>query len=126
MPADINPVLHYADLEKAVAYLQETFGFTEHVIHRDPSGNPVYAELEFQGCYVGVGQKSPEASPFDLGPAAFYVALDDPDPLHARVSGAGAEIVMPLVDQDYGSREFAARDYEGNVWCFGTHRAGPK
>jgi len=32
---------------------------------------------------------------------------------------------MGLTDQDYGSREFAARDYEGNVWCFGTHRAGP-
>jgi uncharacterized glyoxalase superfamily protein PhnB len=32
---------------------------------------------------------------------------------------------MDLVDQPYGSREFAARDYEGNVWCFGTLRAGP-
>jgi len=29
---------------------------------------------------------------------------------------------MELTDQDYGSREFAARDPEGNVWCFGTYR----
>ena len=126
MAATISPVLHYADLDKAVAYLQETFGFTEHVVHRDPRGNPMYAELELDGCYVGVGQTSPESSPFDLGPAAFYVALDDPDAMHARASKAGAEIVMPLVDQEYGSREFAARDYEGNVWCFGTFRTGPK
>ena len=126
MPATISPVLHYADLDKGVAYLKETFGFNEHVVHRDPQGNPMYAELELDGCYVGVGQTSPEASVFDLGPAAYYVALDDPDAMHARASKAGAEIVMPLVDQEYGSREFAARDYEGNVWCFGTMRAGPK
>lgn len=127
MPAaTINPVLHYADLEKAVGYLKETFGFTEVALHRTPDGNPVYAELEFQGCYVGVGQTSPEPTPFDLGPAAFYVAIDDPDTLFARVDATGAEIVMGLTDQDYGSREFAMRDYEGNVWCFGTHRSGPE
>ncbi len=124
MATTINPVLHYADLDKAVAYLKDTFGFAEHVVHRDPNGNPMYAELELQGCFVGVGGKTEEGSPFDLGPAAIYVALDDPDAMHDRTSKAGAEIVMPLVDQDYGSREFAARDYEGNVWCFGTYRAG--
>ena len=31
---------------------------------------------------------------------------------------------MELTDQEYGSREFAARDLEGNVWCFGTYRPG--
>ena len=31
---------------------------------------------------------------------------------------------MELVDQDYGSREYAAVDDEGNVWSFGTYRPG--
>lgn len=35
------------------------------------------------------------------------------------------EIVMGLTDQDYGSREYAARDSEGNLWCFGTYRPSP-
>lgn len=126
MPADISPVLHYDDLDKAVTYLQDTFGFTEHVVHRDDAGNPMYAELEFQGAYVGVGGKAETGSPFDLGPTVVYAAIDDPDALHDRVVAAGAEIVMPLVDQEYGSREFACRDYEANVWCFGTFRVGPK
>jgi uncharacterized glyoxalase superfamily protein PhnB len=30
--------------------------------------------------------------------------------------------VRGLTDQDYGSREFAARDPHGNVWSFGTYR----
>jgi uncharacterized glyoxalase superfamily protein PhnB len=38
---------------------------------------------------------------------------------------AGATIIQGLIDQDYGSREFAALDPEGNVWCFGTYRPAP-
>lgn len=29
---------------------------------------------------------------------------------------------MEPTDQDYGSRDFAACDHEGNIWCFGTYR----
>ena len=28
---------------------------------------------------------------------------------------------MGLTDQPYGSREYCARDLEGNVWCFVTY-----
>ena len=51
MPATIQPVLHYADLEKGATYLIETFGFAEHVIHRTPEGEPVYAELAANGWF---------------------------------------------------------------------------
>jgi uncharacterized glyoxalase superfamily protein PhnB len=124
MDAAIYPVIHYDDLEKAVAYLGETFGFTEHMLHRTPDGKLQYAELTLDGCTVGMGPSS-GGGPFELGPTAIYVAMDDrPDAIHDRAAGVGAEIVMGLTDQDYGSREFAARDLEGNVWCFGTHRPG--
>lgn len=120
MTASISPVLHYSDLEKGVAFLVEAFGFTERAMHRTPDGDPAYAEVVLDGAPLGVGRTSPEPSPFDLGPTAIFVAVDDPDAVHDRAVAAGAEIVMALTDQDYGSREFAARDHEGNVWCFGT------
>jgi len=28
---------------------------------------------------------------------------------------------MELTDTDYGSRDFAVRDPEGNIWSFGTY-----
>jgi uncharacterized glyoxalase superfamily protein PhnB len=126
MTADITPVLQFTELDKGLAFLTEAFGFKEHVLHRDPEGNLQYAEMDFQGCIVGIGPGGgSEGSPWDLGPTAIYVACDDaPDALHDRAVGAGAEIVMGLTDQPYGSREFAARDLEGNVWCFGTYRPG--
>jgi uncharacterized glyoxalase superfamily protein PhnB len=120
----IQPVLHYADLEKAIRFLIQAFGFREHTVDRNPDGTISNAELEFGGCYIGVGRTSSQGSPFDLGPVAIYVALTDPDAHHARAFEAGAEIVMGLTDQEYGSREYAARDPEGNVWCFGTYRPG--
>ena len=39
---------------------------------------------------------------------------------------AGAEITDPLHETDYGSRDFAARDPEGNRWNFGTYRGEPR
>jgi hypothetical protein len=44
------------------------------------------------------------------------------DALHARAADAGAEITRAPQDTDYGSREFALRDPEGNTWSFGTYR----
>jgi uncharacterized glyoxalase superfamily protein PhnB len=121
----VQPVLHYRDPTKALGFLTEAFGFREQAVHKGPDGEVAYVELEFGGCYFGLGRTSGGDSPFDLGPTAVYVGLDDPDAHHDRAVAAGAEIVMGLTDQDYGSRDYAARDPEGNVWCFGTYRPGP-
>ena len=122
----IQPVLHYRDPEKALGFLTDAFGFREKAVHKGPDGEIAYVELEFGGCYFGFGvTASSNDSPFDLGPTAVYVGLDDPDAHHDRAVAAGAEIVMGLTDQEYGSRDYAARDPEGNVWCFGTYRPGP-
>jgi uncharacterized glyoxalase superfamily protein PhnB len=54
------------------------------------------------------------------------VVADDIDALHARAVKAGAEITQDPHDTDYGSRDFAARDPEGNRWSFGTYRGEPR
>ena len=51
-----------------------------------------------------------------------YVVIEDADAHYARAKAAGAEIVRELEDQDYGSRDYSARDFEGNLWSFGTYR----
>ena len=56
------------------------------------------------------------------GRYSLYVVVDDPAAHHARAKDAGATIERELTDQDYGSREFTARDPEGNLWSFGTYR----
>jgi hypothetical protein len=59
------------------------------------------------------------------GTAGGYVVTSDPDALFERVVRRGAEVVRPLGDTDYGSREFALRDPEGNMWSFGSYCGQP-
>jgi uncharacterized glyoxalase superfamily protein PhnB len=124
-PQRIGPVLVYDDAQKAIEFLTEAFGFTEHAVHRMPDGTIAHAELAFGGDYVGLSDRiEGDDSIFDLGPCAIYVVVDDPDAHHARAVAAGADVVFPLTDQDYGSRDYAVRDPEGFVWCFGTYATG--
>ena len=121
-----GPVLRYADADAAIAFLVEAFGFREHVVHRDDDGSVVHAELEYEGDFVGLSSKRPNDPDdlYDLGPCAVYVVVDDPDAHHARAVAAGANVIYPLTDQDYGSRDYSVRDAEGFVWSFGTYRLG--
>lgn len=118
-----SPVLVYDDAQRAIQFLTEAFGFTEHAVHRTPDGAIAHAELAYGGGYVGLADRI-DGSIFDLGPCAIYVVVDDPDAHHAHAVAAGAEVVFPLTDQDYGSRDYAVRDAEGFVWCFGTYAPG--
>lgn len=55
-----------------------------------------------------------------------YVVTADPDALYGRTVAAGAAIIDALHETDYGSRDFGARDPEGNRWSFGTYPGAPR
>jgi uncharacterized glyoxalase superfamily protein PhnB len=71
-----------------------------------------------------IGGEGDERFNKGAGHYSLYVAVDDPDAHHARASEAGATIERELNETDYGSREYTARDPEGNLWSFGTYRPG--
>lgn len=118
----VYPTLQYADAGKAVDWLVEAFGFTRHQVDRDGDGRVVHAELALGTGMVMVSRAgSARARPAD-DDWRLYVAVDDVNAHHDGAVAAGAEIVMPLTDQSYGSREYGARDVDGYLWCFGTYR----
>jgi len=83
-----------------------------------------HAELRFGESAVMVGSaRGEDAGPVSVPPApqVLFAVVDDPDAHCARARAAGAEILAEPADTDYGSREYAARDPEGNVWGFGTY-----
>jgi uncharacterized glyoxalase superfamily protein PhnB len=118
----IYPVVRYADPATAIRFLVDAFGFTEHEVHKGPDGDIAHAELSFGDGMVMLGPSAGPEAVFDTGAQSIYVVADDVDALHDRAIAAGAEIVYPLTDQDYGSRDFSAKDPAGNVWSFGTYR----
>ncbi|MGY0066518.1 VOC family protein [Streptomyces sp. QTS137] len=121
----VFPALLYADAKAAIRQLTEAFGFTELSVYEDEGGGVAHAELVQGNGAVMLGSKG-TGSAFDKamegsGPAGVYVVVDDVDAHHRRAVEQGAEILMPPTDQDYGSRDYTARDVEGNIWSFGTY-----
>lgn len=125
----LYPVIRYRDADAAVEWLCRAFGCTERDVHRDDAGTIRHGELELEGNLLMVGTAEDDGwmggrEPQPLhSTVSLYVALaGDVDAHHDRALGEGAEIVRGLVDQSYGSREYSARDLEGNLWSFGTYR----
>ena len=119
MATTINPVVHYRDLLAGARFLVDAFGFVQHAAHQADDGSIQYVELSLNGAPLGLGPHA-EGSMFDTGPAVVYISLDEVDSMHRRACAAGAEVLMEPTDQSYGSRDFVAKDAEGNIWCFGT------
>ena len=121
----VYPTLRYTDPRAAIKFLGDVFGLTEHSVAEGPDGSIQHAELAWGNGLIMLGGRGAEPGPFDTGHAVLYLAVDDPDAHHDRAKAAGAQIIMELTDQPYGSRDYAATDPEGNVWCFGTYQPGP-
>jgi uncharacterized glyoxalase superfamily protein PhnB len=129
----IIPALRYQDADAGLQFLEDAFGAESVEVHRDDAGVIRHAVVGVGGGLVMVGQAAQEgwlggepARPL-ASTVSLYVVVEDPDAHHERAVAAGANVVRPLEDTDYGSREYSVRDVEGNLWSFGTydpHRSG--
>ena len=118
---DISPSLTYRDPRAAIEWLERAFGFERGMVVEDGE-RIAHAELWHGDACVMLGGERGDDLGQSPGSGWAYVVVEDADAHHARAKEAGAEIVMDLMDTDYGSRDYAARDPEGNVWNFGTYR----
>ena len=123
----IYPTLRCRDAEAMIRWLKDVVGFTEYAVHRSDDGVVQHAELAYGSSILMLGQSRDDEYGRLVGELggrrtnSLYVAVNDPDALHAKAKAAGASIEMELHNTDYGSRDFACRDPEGNLWSFGTY-----
>ncbi|MCK1518606.1 VOC family protein [Bradyrhizobium sp. 190] len=122
----LYPTMRCRDAEAMIRWLKDVIGFTEYVVYRK-DGAVQHAELAYGSSLLMLGQSRDDEYGKLVGDIggrrtdSLYVAVDDPDALHARIKASGASIEMELHNTDYGSRDFACRDPEGNLWSFGTY-----
>lgn len=121
----ICPTLVYRDAKAAIKLLTEAFGFSQVAVYEGENGSVVHAELAYGNGVVMLGSKGTggvfDKAMGDAGPSGVYVVVEDVDAHHRRAVEHGAEVLMEPTDQDYGSRDYMARDAEGNIWSFGTY-----
>jgi uncharacterized glyoxalase superfamily protein PhnB len=123
----IYPTLRYKDAPAAVKFLTEVLGLTADFVVPGPDDTIAHAQLAWGNGLVMLGSAVGEGRGIasEVGGCCIYLAIDDPDAHHDRAVAGGADVIMGLTDQEYGSREFAVRDAEGNIWCFGTYQPNP-
>jgi uncharacterized glyoxalase superfamily protein PhnB len=123
------PIVGYRDLGAAIDWLCRVFSFEPLMVMRNEDGSYAHVELRLgEGVIMPTAwQKEGDSdNPWNqpLATQGLYVALDGLEEHYARAVAEGAEILRPLAETDYGSREYTARDLEGNLWAFGTYRPG--
>jgi uncharacterized glyoxalase superfamily protein PhnB len=118
----VFPTLNYDDAQGALDFLINAFGAERHAVYAGDNGAIRHAELRFGNGIVMFGPASEEFPATRGRGGGIYIVVADPDAHCARAREAGAEIVRELNDTDYGSREYGARDPEGNAWHFGTYQ----
>ncbi len=131
------PAMPVRDTASAVACYRDKFGFA--VVHQD-SGFAVLVRDSAEVHLWESGDDSWEqrgsvdrpvrsgAESFIAGTASFRVEVDDVDGLYAELASRGvlhyADRGAP-VDTDFGTREFATTDVDGNLITF-FHRMLPR
>ncbi len=124
MPTEIIPYLFYRDVPAALDFLSRAFGFAEELRHASPTG--MHAQMKLNGQRIMMGQGAPDWKmlppadmPGTVATAGVFIYLDDVDSHFTRAEAAGAEIVHPPKNVDYG-RTYTARDPDGHPWFFTT------
>jgi uncharacterized glyoxalase superfamily protein PhnB len=116
--ASVAPELVYPDVEHAITWLCDTFGFVE--LWRAGGHR---ARLEFGDGVVILADADPHygrAGPDrdGLRSHAVMVKVDDVDAHHQLALQRGARILSPPADYPYGERQYSVADLAGHHWTF--------
>jgi uncharacterized glyoxalase superfamily protein PhnB len=118
--ATVVPVLVYDDVEKAIDFLCNVFGFSERLRAGAPGGVVSHAQLNIGDGAVMLGRKGGEFQPPRSNEVNQYVAvhIDNVDSHYQRAQQLGARIVKAPTDMPFGERQYTAEDIGGHRWTF--------
>ncbi len=116
----IIPTLSLRNGAAAIQFYKEAFG-AEELMRMDAENGAVVAEMSIDGAHFFLADESPEhgnASPETLGGISVRMGLmvSDPDAIVNKAVAAGAQLVYPVADQDYGYRLGRIIDPFGHHW----------
>src|SRR5207244_5018753 len=111
--------------QAAIAWLETAFRFeTLMNVPGLAPGTSAHAELRLGDGVIMLGSEREDAdhhpwkSPRSLPGVnqLLYIVVYEVDAHYERAKAAGAEIVMAPRDEDYGGRDYVAKDPEGHYW----------
>jgi uncharacterized glyoxalase superfamily protein PhnB len=127
----IIPALRYRNAAAAIDWLCDAFGFERKMVVPGEGGRVAHAELTLGNGMIMLGDGKTEYGRLDRSAGhgrsghARHLCRGGGcrRPLYAREGGRGGDRTRHKT-QDYGGRDYTARDLEGHVWTFGTYDPG--
>ena len=127
--SSVIPAMRYRDAPSAIEWLCRVLGFSRHLVVPGENGAIAHAQLVLGDGMIMLGSARDDAygrlvkvpGPDGANTQCACVVVDDPRAVHDRAVAAGAEIVWPLENPEYGGLFFACRDPEGYIWNVGSY-----
>ena len=122
--------MRYKDAPEAIKWLCKVVGFKEHLIVPGENDIIAHAQLTFGNSMIMIGSvRNDEFIEHQKPPSALkgfnsqspYIIVEDIEKHYNCAVEAGAEIILPLKEQDYGGKLYSCKDPEGYLWHFGSY-----
>lgn len=121
----VIPVLVYEDVEEAVEWLSDAYGFTERLRVANHRAQLCLGEAAVVVTERRVAQVSGGSDQIILRAPrrgevshTVMVRVEDIDSHYRQARQAGARILDPPTDHPYGERQYSAEDLAGHRWTF--------
>lgn len=118
--ATFAPCLTLREVAPAVAFYKKAFGAEEVLIVKNEDGSVHVAELSFLGMTFHLHQEMPgspnKRAPQGATTVELGVFLENPDSFMDSALSAGATMVSPMKDYEYGYRQGSFLDPFGHFW----------
>lgn len=118
--ADLIPYLTFRNGEESIRFLTDGLGFEPVAVQAGEDGSVAHAELRRGEAIVmgGSGDVAAGAAP------GLYLVTDDVEEAFGRAVAAGAEVVFPPEETEWGTKRARFRDVDGHEWSIGSYRPG--
>jgi uncharacterized glyoxalase superfamily protein PhnB len=114
-PVTVTPVLFYADVRAAVAWLESAFGFGERV--RIGDAHRAQLRVGKDGAVVVAETRPDQVAPSDgVVTQVVKVRVPDVDAAFARARDFGAPVLEEPKTYEYGERSCVLEDLGGHRW----------
>ena len=123
----LTPHLAIRDAAKAIEFYRQAFGAQVIGVYNMPDGRVMHAEIKIGDSIVMLADEFPNApvqAPPSVGgtTTVMHLYVEDVDSWFRRAAGAGATVVMPVMDCFWGDRYGQLKDPFGHLWAIATHK----
>ena len=115
--AESNTVFHVSNLAKSLDFYTRVLGFEIGFRHGKPE---TYAGLSWKGVDLHLSSSCPYKN--NTGHGNLYIFCKEIDRLYEKLDAAGVEFYSRIGNREYGMRDFAIKDPDGNQIGFGEAR----